>query len=183
MNEQKMEILLRMTYVDMLEACLTNKEFNDICHEDVLWHRMNDRDFPFSLNKTRKGYDHWYRVFDKFTLCVVTSLIIYRTKKNNIEKVYQDVFNLLIDYINQYHKLNLINKEFGNEDNQLDLEIFTKIFKSLNVPFDESFFYILSVFDGPLAPVEDGPLVPIFDKNNWEFLIKISYDLVIKCLY
>lgn len=174
--EIKMEILLQMEYVDMLEACIINKEFNKICHEDALWHRMIKRDFPFYPSNgkmARKSYEYWYHVFDDFTLLTVTKLIIYRTKKNNVEKVYQDVFNILVDYINQTKSMTFEGtEERKNKENQLDLEIFTKIFTVLDVPFkfDPSFY--------TLVPRE---LFDNTDQNKWQFLNKISIRLIIEC--
>lgn len=131
---------------------------------------MIKRDFPFyHFDKAfaRKSYEHWYNFFDDYTLRIVKTLIVYRTKKNNLEKIYQDVFNLLVIYNTEAMNIEGI-QERRNAYNNLNYEIFTKIFKTLDVPFkfDEKFYNTY--------PIE---FIANTDKNKWQFLKQVFYDM------
>ena len=159
----QLETLLQMEYVDMLELCIKDQALIQICCGDTLWQRMFIRDFPFYRgDRTRKNYEKVYYLFDDFTLRVVKKLIIYHTKKPKLEKAYQDVFDLLLNYFKQMI--------IGEDRNILDLKIFTGICQTLNVPFqfNETFYHLCKK-----------DLVENTDENKWQFFKLVIDDMLL----
>ena len=173
-SDIKMEILLQLKYPDMLIACNTNKEFNQICNQDMLWNRMIERDFPFypSDDKdARKSYEHWYKFFDAHTTRIIGGFIIYKTKYINLQDVYEAIFKILVDYIDENNEvMDIEDKEEERKAyEKMIFNMYTKIFKILTVPIK---------FEERFLKLRPRLLINSTDENMWQYLSQIEYDMM-----
>lgn len=174
LSDIKMEILLQLKYPDMLFACKTNKDFNKICNQDALWNRMIEKDFPFypsDKKHARKSYEHWYQFFDEHTTRIIAGFIIYKTKYINFQEIYEAIFKILVNSIEENYEI--MNIEDEDEQRKahhtMDKNIFTKIFKLLTVPFK---------YEDKFSKLPPRILINSDDQNKWQYLSLIFYDMM-----
>lgn len=104
-NDITMEILSFLEYPDILEVQYLNKEFYRLCNSVIFWTKFIELDFPsaFSDNPgNQKRYGKWYHCFDKYTLMIISEFILLRTKFNNLQQVYNNIFRILVNYIDDH---------------------------------------------------------------------------------
>lgn len=113
------EYMFHMPYPDLLNFCQSNKDYNQLCQNNIIWNKLINRDFPFYFDDephARKSYEHWYNYFDLYVLRIISAFIMYRKSYDNLQNVYNNIFKLLVEYIMENN--NAMNQETPEATNQ-----------------------------------------------------------------
>lgn len=145
-TDLKIEVISKMRYVDILELQFVSKEFCKLCDDNSLWNGLINRDFcMFNDLRARREYQRWFRFYDKHTKNIISSFVLSRVRYDRIPKICEEIFYLLVKYVN---KINLKNKIITKqipmavckhqnlmtaEDLQQEYDTIHKIFKVVNV--------------------------------------------------
>jgi hypothetical protein len=134
----KYEILLKLSYPDILHYCATNKT---IC-DDQLWKLLIQRDFPGrGFNEEGEGlnknlYKQYFDFFDKWTTIIMADFMIFKTKYIDMSDCYNKIKNVINQYYNDEFDIDWDEDQENDYilQNTLELETFYKIFDILTIP-------------------------------------------------
>jgi hypothetical protein len=170
----KMNFLLQLSYPDLINACQTNKQYYSLCQDNYLWNKLIERDFPFYPSDklyAKKSYEHWYNYFDKTTLKIISDFIIYRKYYNNLQITYEQIFNLLVNYIIENNNMMAkeIQKEADAYDDEFNFRILNQIFNALGIPMESDMSFVKIV---PSLKIKNNA------KSLWAHLKLIINDMM-----
>jgi hypothetical protein len=106
-DDIKKEIILYMSYQDIINLCRTSSVYQNICEDDDLWKTLLKRDFPMKQS-TKDLFDEMFRTnYDKYsflqstitdeTIEILDQYQLVDHKYINIEPMHNEIFNLLTD--------------------------------------------------------------------------------------
>lgn len=143
-NDIQIEIILKMTYPEIVNYCRINKNITDLCYNNKTWQLLIERDFPFldnDLEDAKDTYEIYYEFFDQFITKIIAEFLIYKTKILNFDNVYQSLYKILTHYFDQHSVIDL--EEDAENDyilqNTLELNTILEIFNVLTIPIKKSF--------------------------------------------
>ena len=147
------DILLKLQYNDIVEFCNTHTTSAKICKDQKFWQKLVLRDFPHvvpnnvNFNKNaRQLYITLTHFFDKYTNEIIAGLITYKHGYLNLGEVYQDVFELLIEWFDKLFAIDFDKDDDDYLQIQLDLDTFPTLLQIFNIsttqPIDESMLKI-----------------------------------------
>lgn len=97
------EILLyKLSYLDILRLCQTNKRFANICRDDKFWKILLERDFEgsrYKNNTFRQSYEYIYNNINNTINELVENKLIANSRYANIENMKKDIFTLISNFI------------------------------------------------------------------------------------
>lgn len=132
------QLMLNLSYPDLLVYCQTDKHIHNLCQRNDLWNKLITRDFPFYPDdepKAQKSYEHWYKYFDKYTLDIIAAFITYRKKYIDLQKSYNKIFSILVRYIEE-NNISMDKDEYENGYEYIknvEQKLYKEIFDSLGV--------------------------------------------------
>lgn len=144
-NDIQIEIILKMTYPEIMNYCQIDKQINMLCHDNKTWQLLIERDFlPFldnDLPDSKDRYEIYYKFFDQFITTIIAEFLIYKTKILNLDNVYQSLYKILIRFFDQNSVIDLDEDADNNYilQNTLELNTILEIFNVLTIPIKKSF--------------------------------------------
>jgi hypothetical protein len=131
----KYEILLKLSYPDILKYCASNKT---IC-DNQLWKLLIERDFPgrgSDDDNAKILYKQYFDFYDKWVTIIMADFMIYKTKYIDMTDVYNKIKHIINQYYNDEFDINWDEDKENNYilQNTLELETFYKIFDILSIP-------------------------------------------------
>ena len=108
-DELKIEILLDVGYPDLLELCRTNVNFSNICHDELLWKRLNEQDFPgyepTPGSTWRQLYEGLWREqhrINAFAQRFLRQYLMTQPRYARVDLMAQDITKLLNNFIENH---------------------------------------------------------------------------------
>lgn len=136
LDDINIQFMLNLTYPDLLVYCQTDKHIHNLCQKNDLWNKLIARDFPFYPDdepKAQKSYEHWYKFFDKYTLDIIAAFITYRKKYIDLQKSYNEIFSILVRYIEENNISMGMDKDGHEYIKNVEQKLYKEIFDSLGV--------------------------------------------------
>jgi hypothetical protein len=143
-NDAQLEIILKLTYPEIINYCHVDKFINTLCNDNKTWQLLIERDFPFLFNDisdSKETYKQYYNFFDNFITEILVKFLNYKTKLLNLDDVYQSLFKILTTYYNINSDIDL-DDDAKNDyilQNTLQLNTILDIFKVLSIPIKRTF--------------------------------------------
>ncbi len=113
-----LEILLHLSYIDIMNMCNTSSFHNKIRQSRYFWHQLIYRDFNYDMDDgwTIKGlkdfYHQSYKAVDKVVIKIISKLMKKRRLDHPLDMIYKNLFQLLGNLPN--HDDDLIDEAIKN---------------------------------------------------------------------
>lgn len=94
-----LEILLQLSYPDILKLCQVSQEYNYVCNSNLLWSKLFQRDFlSGDVEQPKEEYKLWFDIINKYTTKIISKLINHRKNFDNLQMIYDKIFIILGHY-------------------------------------------------------------------------------------
>lgn len=106
-----LEILLQMSYADIMTMCNTTSDYNKVCESRNMWYKLMFRDYRFdlidewSILEMKELYKKLYHLVDKTIVKIMCKLMPKRKIHNNLQDIYEKLFHILGHFYNDAHDL------------------------------------------------------------------------------
>lgn len=95
-----LEILLKLSYIDIINICQSMKDYNQLCKSRELWYQLLLRDFNYDMDMTedwtvdelKSFYEKIYRLVDATVIKIICIYMPVRKININLQVIYTDLF-------------------------------------------------------------------------------------------
>ena len=106
-TDMYLEILLKLSYIDIVNMCFTSTDYHKIYQSKLLWHQLILRDFNYdimngewSVKELKLFYEKLYHLVDKTVIKIIYKNKNKCTINNDLEMIYNSLFILLGQFYN-----------------------------------------------------------------------------------